>query len=368
MRQNFLIQNPIRQTDGGQESNPPNHWRTRIQTQLVLISVLIIVILSSLISCSPREVLISGRTMGTTYSVKIVAEPFQSTDGLQEKIDKRLDEINQSMSTYRKDSEISRFNRHPSVDEGFPISDDFFRVLTTGRKIFESSGGAWDATVDPLVNLWGFGRKKSTGSIPAKAQISKALQTVGFDKIRVKDQNLFKSNPDVTLDLGSIAKGYGVDQIAAVVGDSGFDNFLVEIGGEVFAKGYRIDGKPWRVGVNRPQKEAPRDAVYKVVSLTDRAMATSGDYRNYIEIEGRLYSHVIDPRTGWPVANGVVSATVLAPNCTLADGLATALMVMGPRSGLEMIHSLQDVECLIIVMKKDGTLVDYFSKGFGTGD
>lgn len=361
MRQNSLIQYPI--------SNIQYRLgHPKSQILFVIGSVLIIVILFTLISCSPREVLLSGRTMGTTYSVKLVAEPFQSTDGLQEKIDRRLDEINQSMSTYRKESEISRFNRFRSVDEGFPVSDDFFHVLTTGQKIFECSGGAWDATVDPLVNLWGFGRNKRTGGLPAKAEISKALQTVGFDKIRVKDHNLFKSNPDITLDLGSIAKGYGVDQIAAVVSDSGFENFLVEIGGEVFAKGYRIDGKPWRIGVNRPQKEAPLDAVYKVISLTGKALATSGDYRNYTEIDGRRYSHVIDPRTGWPVANGVVSASVLAPNCTLADGLATALMVMGPQSGLEMIHSLHDVECLIIVMKKDGTLVDYFSKGFRAGN
>jgi len=302
--------------------------------------------------------------MGTTYSVKIVVEPFQSTDGLQVKIDKRLDEVNRSMSTYRKDSEISRFNRLRSIDAGFPVSDGFFQVMQTGQQIYTMSGGAWDATVHPLVNLWGFGRKKRSGDRPGQGEISQALKTVGFDQIRIQDQELYKTHPDVTLDLGSIAKGYGVDQIAAVVRDSGFKNFLVEIGGEVFAAGLRVDGTPWRVGVNRPVKDAPGNAVYKVVGLTEKAMATSGDYRNFIEIDGKRYSHVIDPRTGFPVSNAVVSASVVAGTCMLADGLATALMVMGPENGLAMIRHLREVECLIIVMNKDGTLVDYFSEGF----
>lgn len=348
MRQNSFIQYPA----------------SNIQYQRVLSLFLITLILFTLVSCSPSEVLLSGRTMGTTYSVKIVVEPFQSTDGLQAKIDKRLDEVNRSMSTYRKDSEISRFNRLRSIDEGFPVSDGFFQVMLTGQQIYTLSGGAWDATVDPLVNLWGFGRKKRSGGRPGQGEISQALKTVGFDQIRIQDQVLYKTHPDVTLDLGSIAKGYGVDQIAAVVRDGGFKNFLVEIGGEVFAAGLRVDGTPWRVGVNRPLKDAPGNAVYKVVGLTERAMATSGDYRNFIEIDGKRYSHVIDPRTGFPVSNGVVSASVVAGNCMLADGLATALMVMGPENGLAMIRHLREVECLIIVMSKDGTLVDYFSEGF----
>jgi thiamine biosynthesis lipoprotein len=237
--------------------------------------------------------------------------------------------------------------------------------MTAGRQLFELSEGAWDATVDPLVHLWGFGPKQRSEGIPGQPQIAEALESVGFAQIKIGDRRLEKTRPDVTLDLGSIAKGYGVDQVAALLQNRGFKHFLVEIGGEVYAEGSRKDGAPWRVGINRPLKDAPRDAVYRVVALSGRAMATSGDYRNFIEINGKRYSHVIDPRTGYPVANGVVSATVLADKCTFADGLATALMVMGAEKGIPLVNGLSEVECLLIVVQPDGTLAEFQSDGFG---
>ena len=173
-----------------------------------------------------------------------------------------------------------------------------------------------------------------------------------------------KNDPFVTLDLASIAKGYGVDAISRVLEENEFENFLVEIGGEVYARGHRKDGKAWRVGINRPDRGAALDDVYKAVALTDQAMATSGDYRIFFQVGDRFYSHILDPRTGWPETSGVVSATVVAANCTVADGLATALMVMGPEKGVALVNRLPMVECLIVVRQPDGTFTDHPSQGF----
>lgn len=320
---------------------------------------------SFFLGCVDNETVINGRTMGTTYTVKVVTGIFQPQTALKEMIDNRLDEINRSMSTYLADSEISRFNRWVPEGQKFEISNDFMRVMQMAQKIFLLSDGAWDGTVKPLVDLWGFGNAKARSEPPTKQEIEKGLQAVGFSSLQIVDDCcLGKSNPAVSLDLASIAKGYGVDQVAALIKARGVENFLVEIGGEVYAAGHRKDGHPWRVGINTPRPEASARQVYRAVSLSERAMATSGDYRIFFEIDGRRYSHVIDPRNGYPVENGVVSATVLADNCTLADGLATALMVMGPSKGLALVDRLDGVECLIVVMQEDGTLVDHYSEGF----
>lgn len=312
-----------------------------------------------------RETVFIGRTMGTTYSVKLVTGYLQPVSGLQSQIDKRLDEINQSMSTYREDSEISRFNRLATAGEKFRVSPDFMRVMQMAKKVFTITDGAWDGTIKPLVDLWGFGSEGKRAVFPPAAAVRQRLQAVGFDAIQiVDDRYLVKRNASVNLDLASIAKGYGVDQIAALLRDSGFKNFLVEIGGEVYAAGHRKDGLPWRIGINTPRKEASLDQVYKVVNLTDGAMATSGDYRNFFEIDQKRYSHVIDPRSGYPVTNGVVSASVLSADCTFADGLATALIVMNPDKGIELVNQLEGVDSLIVVMQTDGTLIDHYSKAF----
>lgn len=317
------------------------------------------------LGCGPKESVFSGRTMGTTYTVKVVSGFFKQDAVLQEKIDARLEEINRSMSTYLADSEISRFNHRVSVGEKFRISSDFMQVMQTAQRIFILSDGAWDGTLKPLIDLWGFGTAGTRSKPPTAEEIRQGLQGVGFSSVQITDDCcLAKTNASVRLDLASIAKGYAVDQIAALLRNSGADNFLVEIGGEVYADGHRRDRNPWRVGINTPRPEAAVNQVYRAVSLSGRAMATSGDYRNFIELGGKRYTHVIDPRNGYPVDNGVVSATVLADNCTLADGLATALMVMGPGKGLDLINRIDSVECLIVVMQADGTFTDHYSKGF----
>ena len=305
--------------------------------------------------------------MGTTYHVTVVTKTGGSIPGLRDAVDRRLAEVNDQLSTWIQDSEISRFNRFAEVGEEFPVSADFLRVMAAAADVHRLSGGAWDGTVSPLVVLWGFGPDGPALSSPSPERIAAALAEVGFDMIEVRDTGaLVKHHAAVTVDLSSIAKGYGVDAVADVLRGRGFADFLVEIGGEVFAAGRRRDGRPWRVGINRPDPEAGPGEVYKVVPLGDEALATSGDYRSYVFEDGRRRSHVIDPRSGQPVTNGVVSASVLAPTCMMADGLATAVMVMGPEAGLTLIEGLEGVEALLVVERRGGFLEEHPSSGFRT--
>lgn len=316
-------------------------------------------------ACGGRtEYLLEGRTMGTTYHIKVVADRSTDMGDVKAKVDRLLVQINRSMSTYQPDSEISRFNAFREKGKPFEVSGDFLRVMLSAREIFRLTEGAMDSTVNPLVNLWGFGKKGAVTQEPSSQAVADALRLVGFDQIDVVETGyLVKKQPDVTVDLAAIAKGYGVDQVAVLLHGLGFRDYLVEIGGEVYAAGRRADNKTWRVGINQPRPEAAADAVYEVVPLQNRAMATSGDYRNFERIGQTTFSHIIDPRTGYPVQNGVVSASVIADNCTLADGLATALMVMGPEKGIALLDRLREVEGMIITRQADGTFRNHLSKG-----
>jgi len=312
-----------------------------------------------------NELVLTGTTMGTTYHIKVVARPGVDGKALKKRIDRRLEQINKSMSTFQPDSEISRFNRLQSVDTEFEISTDFLTVMLAADAVYGLTDGAWDGTVNPLVNLWGFGRSGRIEKVPTPRAVSEALENVGFDQIEISAKGfLRKRRAGVTVDLASIAKGYGVDQVAQVIESADMKNYLVEIGGEVYASGLRPDGEKWRIGINQPVKNGAANAVYKALEMENQAMATSGDYRNFEVIQGRAYSHVIDPHTGYPANHGVVSASVVAPNCTLADGLATAMMVMGPGKGISLLNRLEGVEGLIIVQKPDGTLENHWSEGF----
>lgn len=315
-----------------------------------------------------KEVLISGETMGTTYHIKLVTSVFRGLSGLEQSILEKLEAINRSMSTYEKNSEISRFNAANDVDRSIPISDDFYRVLLTAKGIYSITAGAWDGTVEPIVDLWGFGpagSRTTAPKVPALPEIRKRLSTIGFDKLDIySDKTLRKKSAFLSLDLNSIAKGYAVDQLAELLKENDFDDFLVEIGGETVARGVKKDGRPWRVGINVPRSDAAADSVYRVVILHNNALATSGDYRSFFEIDGVRYSHVFDPRTGYPVSNGVVSASVIARTCAFADGLATALMVMGTTRGLALVNRLDGVECLMVVEGPGGQLKEHYSKGF----
>ncbi|MGD8343393.1 MAG: FAD:protein FMN transferase [Desulfobacterales bacterium] len=329
--------------------------------------IILIVLLITTGAAAQTEHLIAGRTMGTTYHIKVVGGDVEDLSGLKEKIEQRLLEINQIFSTYIKDSEISRFNALQRAGEKVEVSDDFIRVMRVARDIHRLSEGAWDGTVNPLVDLWSFGPTRRKPGMPSADAIEALMFKIGFEHIRIVEPNfLVKDLALVSLDLNAIAKGYAVDQVSQLVAAGGYKDYLVEIGGEIYAAGLRPDGQHWRVGINRPQKDATFNEVYKVVAVFNKAFATSGDYRNFFEINGVRYSHVIDPRSGYPVSNGVVSVSIIADNCTLADGLATAIMVMGAEKGIQLVNRLKNVEGFIVVEKSDGRLVDFTSAGFAT--
>ena len=312
-----------------------------------------------------KETQFSGKTMGTTYHIKIVTGYFAKISPLEKKIKLCLEGINHSMSTYQKDSEISRFNSIKDITKPFHAAEDFYTVMKTAQKIFKLTAGAWDGTVDPLVNLWGFGRSGTKFEVPSESEIEFALSQMGFDQIEfLPNQILKKRNLAVTLDLASIAKGYGVDKVSELLLKNKINNFIVEIGGEVYAAGRRKDGQRWRVGINEPRKDAPVDAVYATLTLENKALATSGNYRNFIEIDGKRYSHIIDPKTGWPVDNSVASVSILADTCMLADGLATAILVMGSKKGQALLDRLDSIEGMILLTKSNGTFEEFSSKGF----
>jgi FAD:protein FMN transferase len=318
----------------------------------------------SVIGCGlKKEVQIAGRTMGTTYHVKVVTGFFSRASGLEEKIERTLKDVNQSMSVHISDSEISRFNAIGAVDQPFEASEGFWYVMKVSEKIYQQTGGAWDGTLFPLIRLWKFNTGAQEFRVPAPEEITGLLPEVGFRHIRFQDgRTLSKQIVPLSVDLSSIAKGYGVDRVVHLLKGEGFQDFLVEIGGEVYAAGRRKDGERWRVGINVPDKDAPLDAVYRVVTLENQALATSGNYRNFFEAGGKRYSHIFDPRTGYPVSNSVVSVSILADTCTLADGLATGVIVMGSEKGLELIHQM-GVEGLIVTQSA-GSLTDHPSRGF----
>ncbi|MCG6898198.1 MAG: FAD:protein FMN transferase [Thiocapsa sp.] len=321
---------------------------TLIPSRTRLLAVVLLVALT-LSGCSrqPELVEITGRTMGTSYSVKLVdLPPGLSPAALQAEIDAHLEHVNGLMSTYRPDSDLSRFNASPST-EWFPTSAELVELVTLARSISVASAGAFDITVGPLVNLWGFGPDAHPFSVPDAHLIEETRRRVGYEKLAVRadPSALRKERPDLYVDLSAIAKGYGVDQVAALLDQRGVDAYLVEIGGELKAKGFKPGGAPWRIAVERP--DAAARAVYRVVPLRDAAMATSGDYRNFYEHEGRLYSHTIDPSTGHPVDHRLASVTVIAQDCATADALATALLVLGPERGFELAES-RDIAAFLI--------------------
>lgn len=301
----------------------------------------------ALTACSPIEpILITGNTMGTTYSVKIIDEI--DAIGLTQKIEQRLVEVNELMSTYLPNSELSRINQLP-VGELLLVSTENIQMLQVARLLYEQSEGKFDITVGPLVRLWGFGPDPVKTVVPESADIAAALGMLGLETIEVIDGQIRKTQP-VELDFSAIGKGYGVDELARLVAESGAKNYLVEIGGELRASGRNQNGELWRIGIERP--EASIRSALTTIPLDNLAMATSGDYRNYFEVDGIRYSHTLDPTTGYPITHNVVSVTVLAKTTAFADGYATAIDVMGAETGMALANR-QNLPVFVIL--RNGT-------------
>ena len=306
-------------------------------------------------STDPWVTALSGPTMGTTWTVKVVTagQPDMPTvRALDSAAADAVEAVDSSMSTYKKDSELSLFNASPST-EPVGVSAMLLAVLVEAQATTAVSGGAFDVTVGPLVNAWGFGRDKDKPP-PTEAELEVLRARVGADKLTVDAAaaTVRKSRPDVYVDLSAIAKGYGVDRMAAAVEGLGYTDYMVEVGGEVRAKGRNRAGEPWQIGVEVPVPSDER-RVRKVVPLVDLAMATSGDYRNYIERDGKRLSHTIDPRAGRPVEHTAASVTVVSRTCMTADALATALNVLGPDEGMALAES-KGWAVLMLVREGDG--------------
>ncbi|RMH60733.1 MAG: FAD:protein FMN transferase [Calditrichaeota bacterium] len=306
-----------------------------------------------------------GQTMGTAYSVILSDTTLSQTDAqnLKSQIDKCLLDVNASMSTYIPESEIARFNRWHKT-EPFQVSANFLTVLKQARQIYDETGGAYDVTVAPLVNLWGFGSTGRRNNPPAEKDIRERLKTIGMDKLRINDTFITKQHPALQLDFSSIAKGFGVDRVAGLLREKGYRNFLVEIGGEVVTSGLR-EGRPWRVGIDKPDTTLGMGhELQMVLQLSNRAVATSGDYRNFFVTHDTLYSHTIDPVSGHPIINHMASATVIAPTCTRADAMATALMVLGVEKGLPWVENQKGIEAMLIIRRPGQPFEIHTTSGF----
>lgn len=302
-------------------------------------------------SCSQPEAQLlqfQGQTMGTYYQVTYI----QASDHLQKKgltteqlqllIDEALELVNDQMSTYRPQSELSLFNKSESSAE---VSDATIHVVESALTIYKQSNGAFDVTVGPLVNLWGFGPDKKPNKVPSAELVEETKKRIGSQYLSIEGNRLLKSKSDLYVDLSSIAKGYGVDVVAELLTKQGITNYLVDIGGELRANGMKPKQVKWTLAIERPESGKN---VQRLLHIGNNAIATSGDYRNYFESDGIRYSHTIDPSTGEPINHKLVSVTVIDKSSMVADALATAITVLGPEKGLEFANKLKQPVFLLI--------------------
>jgi len=320
----------------------------------------------SLAACSspasPPEIALAGPTMGTTYSVKVAAPPAGvDSNAVRVAIDDVLARIDLDMSGYRDDSTVSRFNASASTD-WFEVSEDMMKVVSEALQVSELSNGALDITVAPLVNLWGMGPAGERAQLPADDEIQQALARTGYRKLQVRASPaaLRKEIPELTIDLNAVAPGYAVDLLAARFASMGIENFMIDIGGEVRARGRNARDQVWRIAVERPidAEEEP----YAVLRLNDLSVTTSGEYRHYVMRDGHRYSHTIDPRTGRPVEHALASVVVAAGTALQADAWATALNVLGEKAGYALAQERNMAAMFIVAV--DGELHNEMTESF----
>lgn len=301
----------------------------------------------------PERIELEGAIFGTFYQVTLVdALDDDDIEQLRDGFMEELESVDMSMSTYRDDSELMAFN-DSEPGEWQSLSDGLLDVLAISQSVAKASDGAFDVTIGDLVNLWSFGPEARPKEVPAADEITRRISATGPDSLEVESDNgRARRLTDNFIDLSAVAKGYGVERVAAYLDAQGIDHYLVNIGGELSAKGYR-DGKesPWRIGVEVP--DGGREVAQHVLPLHDISVATSGDYRQYFEQDGRRYSHTLDPRDGRPVRHRLASVTVLHDSATWADAWATALMVLGPQASMTLAER-EDLAILTLVRDPDG--------------
>nr|WP_245232591.1 FAD:protein FMN transferase [Thiorhodococcus minor] len=304
---------------------------------------------------------IDGPTMGTYYSVKI-ARPAEglTAEDLRPKIEAVLNAVVAEISTYDETSELSRLNRNSSAD-WIPVSRHLLDVIAEGQRIAKLTDGAFDVTIGPLVNLWGFGPERPRDAVPTAAEIAAAKARVGWQKLALRDDPpaVRKARPDLYIDLSALGEGYGADRVAAWLDEQGVADYMVAVAGAIRAKGLNAKREPWAIAIEQPMPD--RRAVHRVIPISDRALSTSGDYRNFFEKDGKHYSHEIDPQTGAPVGRQLGSVTVVGDVGMVVDGLATALMVLGAEKGPALADA-SGIAAYFIV--REGETI----RGFGSRD
>lgn len=334
-----------------------------LKTWNIFLSLLFVLLLVN--SCSEEHPVLekysfSGTTMGTTYSVAIVDAPEKFlTTQIHIIVDSLLVEVNNQMSTYISISEISKFNSLKNTS-WYKVSKDFAALVHEAKKISLESDKAYDVTIGPLVNLWGFGPEENSSEIPEYREIEEVKKIIGIEKIEVNldDSSIRKTVPNLYLDLSSIAKGFGVDQVGQLIENDGFDNYMVEIGGEVRTKGFNDKRENWKIGISTPGSSN----LQKVIAITNMSVATSGDYQNYREENGVRYSHLIDPRIGKPITHNLASVTVLHENCRTADAYATAINIMGPEEGYNF--AIKKELPIFMIVRDSNTFVEKMTPKF----
>lgn len=335
-----------------------------------IISVFTAVIFAFIISaCSLGPELerqhLSGPTMGSQYHVTLLVAPDTDVNALHKGIIERLVKVNAIASTYLQDSELSRLNSYFSKTQKYPmsvaVSAPLNTLLQAAQQVFKQSEGAFDISVGPLVNRWGFGPEDKRG-IPSQEEIAQLKAQTGQGVLSLRD-NMLTLNARRKLDLSAIAKGWGVDVVTEYLDEQNIQSYLVDIGGEVRAKGKKPNQQNWRIAIERPAGDAgAKQQAQLVISLYNQAMATSGDYRNYFESKGKRYSHTINPKTGYPITHGLASVTVLYENCMLADAYATAINVMGVAKGLAFAE--QQNLAVYLIERKGDEFIEHYSPAF----
>lgn len=327
----------------------------------ILYSVVLLTVVSASVSFtgikSKEPILITGKTMGTTYHVTYFDKRGRD---FKTSVDSLLAVVNKSISNYDPTSEVSRFN---TSRVGFKFDLPYLRApLMKAGEIYHLSGGAFDPTVMPLVNAWGFGPAKPI--YPDSAQVDSIRTFVGFDKVRITSDSLIKKDPNVQLDFGGIGQGYGADIIAAWLKSKGIVNMLVELGGEGMAIGRNLkSNKPWSIGILDPNSTYENQFFKAYIPLTNKSFTTSGNYFNYREIDGKKYSHTIDPGTGYPARHAILSASVFTSDAITADVWATAFMVMGHEKAIELLKKHPELDALLIYSSTDGKMLTYITPG-----
>jgi len=334
----------------------PTHFRANFLICMVLVSVLV--------ACGDQraaEYQLSGSTMGTSFTVAVVTELAFDQKHLQAQIVATLENIEQRMSTYRDNSELSQFN-HSSSTDWTPVSQELCEAVDDAIEIGHLTDGAFDITVGPLVNLWGFGPDDSRKEPPSAEAIDAAMLATGREYLHADCEvpAIRKDRAKLYIDLSAYAKGLAADEIAALLENEDIANYLVEIGGDLRARGHNASNAKWRIAIERPDQSG--NTMEKIIHVHDLSVATSGDYRNFFEFEGRRYSHTIDPRTGRPVNHDLASVTVLGESAAFADAMATAMMVLGPEAGMALAER-EDIAAELL-LRDGGTITELMSSKF----